>query len=95
MGQDGYSTPDIAAHVAMDELTAKLIAQLSSGGDARTSLDPISGLNKYFSAPYPRKTMAYASSTANDLSPDAFEHLRGVLAGGLPDYAAHLESLRA
>ena len=95
MGQDGYSTPDIAAHVAMDELTAKLIAQLSSGGDARTSLDPISGLNKYFSAPYPRKTMAYASSTANDLSPDAFENLRGVLAGGLPDYAAHLESLRA
>ncbi|MBT8388938.1 MAG: hypothetical protein KJP13_04745 [Altererythrobacter sp.] len=95
MGQNAISTPDIAAHVGLDELTTELIALLSSGGDARTSLDPASGLNKYFSAPYPRKTMAYASSTANDLSPDAFEHLRAVLSDGLPGYSEHLEGLRA
>lgn len=95
MGQNTINTPDIAQHIVQDEITAELIALLSSGGDARTALDPKSGLNKYYSAPYPRRTMAYASSTANDLSPDAFEHLRGVLSAGLPDYAAHLDSLRA
>ena len=95
MGHKAISTPDIAPQIAQDELTAKLISLLSSGGDARITLDPESGLNKYFSAPYPRKTLAYASSTANDLSPDAFAHVREVLAAGLPDYATHLEQLRA
>lgn len=89
------NTPDMIPSVLRDRCTQELIALLSSGGDARITLDPESGLNRYFSAPYPRQTMAYASSTANDMSEDAFAHLRGVLAAGLQAYDAQLESLRA
>ena len=94
MGRISTKTPDMLASVERDELSMELISLLSSGGDARIALDPESGLNRYFSAPYPRRTLAYASSTANDLSPDAFAHLRGVLAGGPCSYADQLERLR-
>lgn len=80
--------------VVNDDCTRKLIELLSAGGDARITLDPESGLNRYFSAPYPRRTLAYASSTANDMSEDAFAHLRAVLAEGLPGYAKQLDDLR-
>lgn len=83
------------ASVEQDERSERLIGLLSSGGDARIALDPESGLNRYFSAPYPRRTLAYASSTANDLSPEAFVHLRGVLESGTTGYAVQLEALRA
>lgn len=83
------------ASVPQDACTTELIELLSSGGDARITLNPESGLNKYFSAPYPRKTLAYASSTANDLSQEAFAHLREVLSVGLPEYSGHLDQLRA
>ncbi|MDX1703220.1 MAG: hypothetical protein R3235_02925 [Altererythrobacter ishigakiensis] len=94
MGHNGIKTPDIVHDIADDELTGELISLLSSGGDARITLNPETGLNKYYSAPYPRQTLAYASSTANDLSPEAFGHLRDVLTAGLPDYAVHLDRLR-
>ena len=86
--------PDMVEDIELDDRTLGLIAALSSGGDARITLDPVSGLNRYFSAPYPRRTLAYASSTANDLSRPAFEHLLATLAEGNGDYSAHLDRLR-
>ena len=80
--------------LARDGCTDELISLLSSGGDGRITLDPQTGLNKYFSAPYPRQTLAYASSTANDLSVDAFAHLRAVRAQGERPYSEHLADLR-
>jgi hypothetical protein len=70
------------------------------GGDARLHLDPATGLNRYYSAPAPRDVLAYASSTANDISPAAYDHVSAVLAeiGGEPSaalYAERLEQLRA
>ena len=73
---------------------AELAAILSSGGDARIVLDPVTGLNRYLAAPYPRKTLAFASSTANDLSAPACDHLLALRHKGLPDYPAHLDDLR-
>jgi hypothetical protein len=74
---------------------------MTRGGDARIILDPETGLNRYFSAPRPSEVLAYASSTANDISADALAHVEGRLrriapAGELPapDYAAALEALR-
>lgn len=93
-GRGIINTPDMLASVVRDDCTDRLIELLSDGGDARIALDPESGLNKYFSAPYPRRTLAYASSTANDMSEDAFAHLRVVLGQGLPAYSDHLERLR-
>lgn len=73
---------------------AELIGLLSSGGDARIALDPNTGLNRYLAAPYPRRTLAFASSTANDMSPAAFDHLLSLRAAGSPSYRDHLASLR-
>jgi selenocysteine lyase/cysteine desulfurase len=73
---------------------SELIAILSSGGDARITLDPASGLNRYLAAPYPRRTLAFASSTANDISAPAFDHLLGLGSEGLKPYSAHLADLR-
>ena len=87
--------PDLAGDIDASDEAAELIVALSSGGDARITLDPVSGFNRYFSAPYPRKTLAYASSTANDLSPDAFAHLLAIQAEGFPEYSAWLERIRA
>lgn len=52
------------------------LAQLmTQGGDARILLDPSTMLNRYHSGPYPRDLIAFASSTANDLSTDAMHYL--------------------
>lgn len=72
---------------------------MTGGGDARLHLDPGTGLNRYFSAPAPRDVVAYASSTANDISAPAFAHVESVLAGvgAAPApgvYAAQLEAMR-
>jgi hypothetical protein len=72
---------------------------MTTGGDARLLLDPATGLNRYFSAPRPSDTLAYASSTANDISAEAFEHVARLLdaigADLSPgDYAERLEGLR-
>ena len=80
--------------LSIDKLDPLLISLLSSGGDERVSINPVNGLNRYFSAPYPRKLVAYASSTANDLSMAAFDHLRKMLKNGVPKYVDHLNSLR-
>ncbi len=79
---------------ASDDALA-LVAALAGGGDARITLDPASGLNKYLSAPHPRDVLAYSSSTVSDISADAFAHLlahQGERAG--QPYAERLEALR-
>lgn len=73
---------------------------MTEGGDARIVLDPATRLNRYYSAPRPSEVIAYASSTANDISAGAFAHVQEVLAeigGGLDGraYAERLEGLRA
>ena len=73
---------------------------MTEGGDARLSLDPATGLNRYYSAPRPSAALAYASSTANDVSPAAYERASVVLAEIGPEpagraYAERLEALRA
>lgn len=79
-------------------MTASDLTRLmTTGGDARIVLNPETGLNRYFSAPRPSDVLAYASSTANDISAEAFAHLRTLSVG--PDlsgaaYAEGLESLR-
>lgn len=79
---------------------SELADWMTRGGDARIVLDPQSGLNRYHSAPYPRDVLAFASSTANDLSADAMAFLENDFAGGATklesgeDYAAYLDVLR-
>lgn len=85
--------PDIQRAYRGNAAAAELIAMLSSGGDARIVLDPASGLNRYLSAPYPRRTLAFASSTANDISAAAFEHLLVLQHKGAAGYAAQLDAL--
>src|SRR6185369_15887357 len=72
---------------------------MTTGGDGRIRLDPATGLNRYFSAPRPRAILAYASSTANDISPAAYEAADRVLDAIGPEpspeaYRARLEALR-
>ncbi|HKR24562.1 MAG TPA: hypothetical protein VJS15_04840 [Allosphingosinicella sp.] len=72
---------------------------MTEGGDARLRLDPTTGLNRYHSAPRPSAALAYASSTANDVSPAAYAHAEAVLAELGPEptgraYAERLEALR-
>lgn len=80
---------------------SELADWMTRGGDARIVLDPQSGLNRYHSAPYPRDVLAFASSTANDLSPDAMAFLENEFVSGAAklesgeDYAAYLDVLRS
>jgi hypothetical protein len=75
-------------------------ALLMTGGcDDRIVLQPDTGLNRYYSAPYPRGILAYASSTANDISAAAYARAEAVLAqtGAAPDpgvYRDRLETMR-
>jgi len=83
--------------VSVEELAAARL--MTKGGDARIRLDPETGLNRYFSAPRPRDLIAYASSTANDISPAAYAEAERVLAQIGPEpspetYAERLEALR-
>lgn len=87
--------PDIALAGGADAQARATIRLLASGGDARIALDPQTGLNRYLSAPYPRRTLAYASSTANDLSPAAFAHACACAAAVAERYEVRLERLRA
>jgi len=72
---------------------------MTEGGDARLWLKPETGLNRYFSAPRPSEVLAYASSTANDISPAAFAQVERLLAelGPAPSasvYGDRLDRLR-
>lgn len=77
-----------------EELTAdqaRATGLMTTGGDARIVLDPQHHRNRYYSAPWPQGSLAYASSTANDISDDAFAHVSAL---GEQDYGAGLERLR-
>jgi hypothetical protein len=74
-------------------------ALMTTGGDARIVLRPETGLNLYHSAPRPSGVLAYASSTANDISAPAFAHVQAFLAEIGPElsgraYGERLEALR-
>ena len=81
-------------------LEDSLVDWMTQGGDARIVLDPASGLNRYNSAPRPSPVLAFASSTANDLSADALAHLTRRFPQGAealrdaPAYGRVLEELR-
>lgn len=84
--------------VRADKEDAALL--MTRGGDARILLNPETGLNRYYSAPRPRDLVAYASSTANDISLAAYAEAERLLAevGADPApavYAGRLEALRA
>src|SRR4051812_39147192 len=84
----------------MDETSLSDATRLmTEGGDARLHLKPDTGLNRYFSAPRPSPVLAYASSTANDMSPAAYARAEEVLTELGHDlsasaYASRLENLR-
>jgi hypothetical protein len=87
----------VTAHILAAAGATRL---MTTGGDARIVLHPESGLNRYHSAPRPSGVLAYASSTANDISSAAFAQVEALLAGIGPglsgaDYAGRLETLRA
>ena len=87
-------TSQLMPEFASDERTGHLIDLLAGGGDARLTLNRATGLNRYMSGPYPRDVLAFASSTANDISPDAFRYLLArppVQNGG---YGAALDAMR-
>jgi hypothetical protein len=80
----------------MEEEAVRLMTE---GGDSRLTLDPATGLNRYYSAPRPSRALAYASSTANDISPAAHARVVELLDAVRGDpspavYADRLEALR-
>lgn len=78
--------------MSMPDAAHPIARLLTEGGDARIVIDPATGLNRYFASPYPRDIVAYASSTANDISSDAFDHL--LHEPPIGDYAAALDDAR-
>lgn len=84
-----------------ETLDLSLAHWMTRGGDARITLDPVSGTNRYHSTPYPRDVLAFASSTANDPSPEAFAFLSERFADGADKlesgeaYSGFLDQLRA
>ena len=90
-----FRLPTLARDVEPDEAALRAIALLASGGDSRITLDPETGLNKYLSGPYPRTTLAYASSTANDMSHEAFARVLELAEDGGGNEEAKLERLRS
>ena len=60
-------------------------ALLADGGDARLTLDPITGRNKYGCPPAPDEGLAeFASSTASIITPAAFRGRRASCATAWP-----------
>lgn len=86
--------PDFNPDIPLDRQARETVRLLSSGGDERIVLDPKTGLNKYFSGPYPRTARAFASSTANDMSREAFATAMELGAAPVGTYSERLESLR-
>jgi hypothetical protein len=68
---------------------------MTAGGDARIRLDPATGLNRYYSAPRPTDVVAFASSTANDISRAAFAQVSALNIGADLRGAAYGKALEA
>ena len=86
--------PDFSPDIPFDRQARDTVAQLASGGDERIALDPVTGLNRYFSGPYPRLTRAFASSTANDMSLGAFARAVELASAPARSYDQRLDGLR-
>lgn len=82
------------------ETSAFITRMLATGGDKRIRIAPGASTNMYGASPFPREMLAYAATTANDISLEAFEHLGQVIKtwpDGAMDgrgYAAALDGLR-
>jgi hypothetical protein len=90
---------ECAAVTVVSETESAAVRLMTTGGDARLVLDAATGLNRYFSAPRPSSVLAFASSTANDISAEAFAHVEALLAEMGPEpsaesYGERLEALR-
>lgn len=90
-----FGLPDFAPDIVLDETAREAVSLLASGGDERIELDSATGLNRYHSGPYPRSTTAFASSTANDMSRQAFARAVELAAAPRAPYGDRLERLRA
>jgi hypothetical protein len=86
--------PDLSPDIPLDRHVRETVRLLSSGGDERIVLDAKTGLNKYFSGPYPRQMRAFASSTANDMSTAAFARAMALAGAERGTYAERLDELR-
>lgn len=94
--------PTLLAERPCESLDAEDLGRLlASGGDARIAIDPATRCNRYLASPWPRGLISYASSTANDISRDAFAHVQAIAAamridGAMtsPAYAAALARQR-
>ena len=49
---------------------------MTDGGDERILIDPVTGLNRYMTAPRPQNLIAYSSSTANFISAPAMAEVQ-------------------
>lgn len=86
---------------AAAETSAFIARMLATGGDARIRIPPGAVTNLYGASTFPRDMLAYSATTANDISPDAFDHLCALVAawpGGRSlspcSYAEALEDFR-
>jgi len=86
--------PDFSPDIPLTPQARDTVRLLASGGDERIVLDAATGLNKYFSAPYPRLARAFASSTANDMSHEAFARAMELSAAPAGSYGERLGALR-
>lgn len=92
---------DMNAAAKIDN-SAFIARMLTSGGDKRIRVATNANTNMYGASPFPRSILGYAASTANDISLDAFDHLK-IITRGWPEnssisgefYATALEKLRA
>lgn len=67
--------------MSINAYTNAFIARmLTSGGDRRIRVPAGANTNIYGASPFPRAMMAYAASTANDISLPAFQHLSATAA---------------
>ena len=99
-GVDAIHT-QASAHGIDDLLADPLTLIMTDGGDERILIDPVTGLNRYLTAPRPQALIAYSSSTANFISAPAMAEVQRRLldlAPGFvlePDaYARALEAMR-
>lgn len=67
---------------------------LTSGGDRRIWVRPGENTNVYGASPFARSTLGYASSTANDISLEAFRHLEGIVSGWPTGFLLDREAYR-
>lgn len=83
------------------ETSAFIARMLATGGDARIRIAAGAATNIYGASTCPRDMLAYSATTANDISLDAFNHLRSIV-GSWPEgralsadsYAEGLEGIR-